>query len=240
MNHIDDKEKLKLIKIFGDISHNILTRSHPFDKIPVQKEATSFFYLKYLDYYNELDPLLRENILEYQLDYANYLIFDHFIGSHISFFLQYPKHVLTKEVFSEWLSEKEGSRVLRANIPTNRQSINIGQIIKAIMKQRKPDFSFDKSIIYPGMLSFSNSALTKEKITIGIEKGTKRQFLSLILGIKDGRYLIDIANLFAQSQSCYEYNSTTDASQMVNKGIDLVESILPHFISKLNSTAHEP
>jgi len=107
------------------------------------------------------------------------------------------------------------------------------------MRERKPEFSYDKAEAEPGVIPFSMPWLVDNKVYIIADKGTKREFLDFSFGVEYPKFYCDIANFFAGGQSWYDYETEEDLLRGVNKALDLIDILLPHFLDRVKKVLEE-
>lgn len=232
------KSKLnkKLAEALGRLAEGILTKQVPYKEIPVQPEATSYIYMKFLQYNDEIDEDLRNRIIEEEVAYAKYEFMDNLVGVDKSFAELYPQHMETKKAFSKWVKNKEGFYIngfFSATSQTLNKKIPVNNIIKNCIQESNPDFSYAKNA-FPGLISFSKAFLENNKIYIVVDKGTKRNFLSFFVGLENPKACFDIANFFGDVQSKYKYQSLEEIETKIKKALDLLGVLLPHFEKALS------
>lgn len=226
--------KTELAEELGNLSEAILRREKPFDSLKVQPEVMHYYYIKYLQYYNELEIKLRKKILLSLVDYAKWELRDILIGTSLRFDSLYPQHMDTERLFENWLKEREGPRaktILCSGPLTKVAKVN--QIVKRIMNERNPQYSYVRGFDVSGMTMFSKPLFNKNKIYLAVDRGTKRDFLNFLIGLEKPKFLLDIACFFSKSQSQYKYSSSDEVEFVVKKGLDLVQIILPHFEDRI-------
>jgi hypothetical protein len=237
MEDYENSIRQNLACTLGDLSEVIIRRLPPFDTLSLQNEVMPYFYMKYLQYFDEVEVSLREQILARLIDYARWEIKSMFVRGIESFNLLYPEHVETSKTFKRWITQKEGLKSSsQGGTQPSIKNLKIIMIIKRVMCERMPAFKYDKSIYIPGTVPFSNKFLGDNNILIMADTGTKRRFINFMLGIHYPRAFIDIANFFGKSQSIYEYSSEEEASAGVNKALDMIEILLPHFVERVQKT----
>ena len=154
----EEKElRYRIAETLGELAEEILRRKAPFDKLPLQEEVAGSLYMKYCEYYDEIDEVLKEKFIGLEVECSKYLIRDSLIGEKEAFVSKYPEYMETRKLFKDWIAQREGPQgpvYIEQELITEK--IKVNQTIKQIMKERKPDFTYDKGEVYPGYISFSN------------------------------------------------------------------------------------
>jgi hypothetical protein len=232
MDSHEKKLRTRLARSLGDMAEGIIKREPPFDEIPFQDEATDKLFKKYLEYFDELETPFRQSILSMFIDSAR----ESFkMGARVdeigSFNSRHPQHVETGDQFVSWIKNREG-HIETVNLslgPT--PPIKVTAVIKRVMQERLQEFKFEKGVM-PGAIAFSKPILTDNKVYVLVDKGTQRQFIDFMIGLKWPESYFDIAEFFCRGQSWYGYNSEEELIAGVSKAMDLVEALLPHFVDR--------
>jgi hypothetical protein len=234
---MDNKEKeirTRIAEEMGRLSEAILRREHPFDTLSAQSEVMPHLYIKYLQYYNDLEEGFRRSIFTSLVDQAKWQFHDVLLGTPQRFNSLYPQHVSTQKLFGIWIDQREGPQgpiILHArSLP---EGTKVNQIVKRVLKKRKPEFSYEKSFGVPGLIVFSKRLDTDNRVYLAVDRGTMRRSLSFLLGLAKPRLLLDVASFFSNSQSWYRYTSAEEVESSVNKALDLIEKLLPYFEGKV-------
>jgi hypothetical protein len=234
---MEDDEKIircSLALTLGDLAESVIMRVPPFDRLPLQKEVVSYHYEKYLQYVDEIDTQLRTRVLAMLVEHARWDIQERLGPGKDSFNSIYPQHVETKHAFVYWILQKEGPR---PHIPLMviypMEKINVSATIREIMKKRMPEFKYDRRL---GSASFSIPISGNNKIFIDADRGTWRRFINCALCIHWPRSYFDIAVFFSNAQSKYEYNNEGELVTGVNKALDVIEVLLPHFVDRVTES----
>jgi len=237
---MENDEKLiryNLTHTLGNLAASVIMRVPPFDRLPLQKEIVLYQYEKYLLYVDEIEPPLRVRVLTMMVEHAKWVIQERLGPGKDSFNSIYPQHVETKNVFADWILRKEGPR---PPLPLMRvlpmEKINVSSIIRQVMKERMPEFKYDRSLGNSTVTSFSIPICGDNKIFITVDKGTWRRFLDFAFCIHWPRSYFDIAVFFSNSQSRYEFNNEEELVTGVNKALDVIEVLLPHFVDRVTES----
>ena len=145
MRDFEKNIRRKLAEALGSLGESIIRRDSPFDSMPLQPEVVPYYYQKYVQYLDDIEEPLKTRILQKEIDHVRWLLESDIVGFRAPFIELYPQHVETDKVFSEWISSKESPRpVVREGPPSSiEEKIRVAQIIKGIVKSRRPEFSHD-------------------------------------------------------------------------------------------------
>lgn len=221
-----------------DLAARIIRRESPFNRFFLKPEVSGPLYVKYLEYADKIETSLSNNYVRGCIECAKYIIREEVTGEARSFKERYmevrkiqnqiralihEKEKISKPIYSSWSSQEE-------------ENIRVNQIVKQIMKKRKPEFLYEKSLVYPGMLPFLKNWLDDNGILICIDRGTHRNFLSFEIGIRKPLFTLDIALFFGGgAQSRFRYRTSEDVVKNTNMGLDFIDLLLPHVLERVGN-----
>lgn len=237
MNNED--AKIHLARELGKMAEQILRKEPPFSNFPIHLEAANHLYLKLLEYSNEIEDSFRQKILEFIIDGAKWFFLDGLVPTQSTFDEQYPQHIETELLFRDWLKQKEENDSPYKSSYAPIHKIEVPKIIKSVVQQRLPEYSFEKTKSRTSVLYFSKSWVLKNKIYIIIDKGSARDFLDFSVGVSTpylegiNIYHTTIAGFFGGIQCVYSYDSSDEVMRVVNKAIDLAVAVMPHFLERM-------
>ena len=232
----EDKVKALLVERLGYLAESIILRKDPFETVSDFFQVTPYLRGKYLEYKSELDEDLKQKIDIRDIDFAKYLIQTSVMGyKGRPFSEHYPEHKKTAQVFEEWIREKEHSKkyFVKSREPTKKLRIDVNRIIKAIVLERKNNFIYDKTYSSSSLIVFSSKFLKNNKTIIFFDKGSRRSFLDVFVGLETPAFNCDIANFFGRSQSEFRCRTEKEAKEQVHIAIDIIDILLPSFTNEI-------
>ncbi len=222
-------EVLNIINSLIAISELIVYQKAPFDNLGIDSAVTPIVFTKYLKYQNELDESLKHRIAHRQKDHTKFLLKERYLTQEKKFHEFYPNHLETLNEFAEWITMKEGSDEKKKTITKMyRKPINFPEVIKDIIKKRGANYIYKSNKLFPGLLCTTIKKLDDNEIYLLIEKGRVRNFFSIFLGIKKPAMNFDIGLFWGNSQSKFDYQSTSDVYNIINRYIDIIELMIPY------------
>lgn len=232
MNFSETKIKELLVERLSELSESIILRKEPYESIEYYPQVTSYLTIKYLDYKDELDDDLRKKIISRDIDFAKYLIRTSIMGFRgRPFTEQYPEHKNTAAKFEDWIRKKEGYKNSVAYSRLKRETgKKVDKIIRNLTLERRTEFSYDKAFHGTGLIPFSSTLTKNNKILMVFDKGSKRSFFDLFIGLEGPEFRCDIANFFGRSQSNFYYSNDEEVKKQVNIALDIIDILLPDFV----------
>jgi hypothetical protein len=111
--------------------------------------------------------------------------------------------------------------------PIKKATVN--KCVKQTFKKRYPEFKLDNKAF--GSIGYSQKWGFKNKLYILADTGSWRTTTNFLIGIDYPRFCMDVSEFFADRQSHYGcgYGSVEIVEDGTNKGLDLVDALLPHF-----------
>jgi hypothetical protein len=186
---------------------------------------------------------LAELILKRKSPFENIPIHEEAVSYLYLKYLKYYDEInepLRKEILKYIIAETgESEYYPSAFKPTEKLKLN--HIIEKAMKKRKPDFLYDKDFSDSHTRYFSKAWQIKYKAFIAIGWGVKRNFLDFYVGVSSpflkgiDVYSTTIASFFGGVQAVYTYDTQAEVFKAVNKALDLIEIILPHFLQRMEA-----
>jgi hypothetical protein len=217
MDKSEQELKIKIAENLSDLSEQILKHQPPFNAFPIQDAVFSPLYLKYLQYFDELDKPLKENLINELSQLAKLSIHQ---ALHL---IERRKSKDTKSIdeFQSWITMKEGAYDPSKNFLAG-SVIKATVLIKKYMQEKQAGFRYDRkqSATY-GFPIYYKPCLDNNKIYIGLDRGTWRSFISVYIGMESPSFFMDIGELFNRSQSWYEYMITTrtEYDEVIKKAV---------------------
>mgnify|MGYP000858752280 FL=1 len=216
------------------MAESVMKREPPFDRMPLQPEVAPYLYRKYLQYFDELEVLLRDRVYASLAEHARWDIQMRLGLEKRGFNFIYPQHVDAKKDFMAWILEKEGPRPPVPPLQVFPMSkFNMREVITKTVLKRMPELRPDKMFREPSTTVFSIPILYKNKIFLIADKGTNRKFIDIYFCIYYPESYFDIAIFFSNSQSHYEYSSEDDVVTGMNKALDIIEILFPQFVDRV-------
>lgn len=226
---MDEREKeirSEIAGALGELSQKIVRRQPPFDLVPLQEEAMAKFYIPFVALEGEMDVASRRDVLRAHMLLTQYLLRDRLLLQEPSFAVQYPLELEIIKRFFEWSLSKRHEQPEKRKFGPPQE---IAPIVKAIMQEELPDYAYSRNASAHGWLVFEKDMFGNRGRVI-VDRGTRRSFLSFMLGAAWPEFEVDIAVFFGGSQSFYDYDGTVDANLEVRKGVSLVKLLLPSFM----------
>lgn len=230
---MDSSEKEMLLSMaenIGDLVESILRRQPPFDQIPFHPEV-SYRYRKYYQYEPDLDQSFRKKVLEHEVAWARFNVRDRLVPYTQRFLDKHPEYKEVRNDFAAWVKSRESDAIADHTSLSNEclKKAIVNQTVKQVVKHRKPEFTPDNKAF--GSLGFSKPWSFGNRLYLIVDTGTWRRSLSFSIGLHSPRFCFDIADFFGGVQSHYSqgYLSVEQVKEGVNRALDLIELVQPHF-----------
>ncbi|WP_136805852.1 hypothetical protein [Desulfosediminicola flagellatus] len=235
---MDENETLlrKEISInLGCLIEGILTRNAKYSNTPIHEEASRNFYL-YCKYESQIPSDLKSRYLKSLIAYGKFFCERKLLGhSGLPFDKRYPENAETRNEYYQWLDSNLKHLFYKGGtVESSLKKNEINKCVKTVIKNRNQDCKLDNKAF--GSIGYSK-VVGENKIYIIADTGSWRSSISIMIGFEQPKFCIDVSTFFASHQShyCNGYNSVDDIELSMNKALDLVQSLVPHFINAVES-----
>lgn len=233
---VAEAKRRQIADTLSEMADLIIRKEPPFDKVPLHPELRTYL-VEYYKYIDEIEHSLKDRFRQYVIESTRdriEILLDVHRGKEP--FAKRCQDILdAEETFVSWLKQRQGPQkpVPIEDSPFAEKNINVNQIVQRVMKERRPDYLFDRGTSFQGHTSFSKPMLDDNKIYIGVDKGMKSRALTFYLGLREPEYFIDIAVFFGGSQSRYKYQNAGEVLKSMHMGLDVIDILLPHFKGRM-------
>jgi hypothetical protein len=241
MANIEKEIKEKIAINLGDLVEGILRRNPPFHEIPLHPEACLTF-VKYCEYENDLDEDFKLRILNAKIAWGRIRAKQILMGFHGKPFGElFPEHLQSIDEFWEWVRAKENIEDIIDTDPRPRpiKKTLVNKCVKETIKNRYPALKVNNKPF--GSIGYSKNWGFNNKQYILVDTGSWRTTLNFEVGIGYPQFCMDVSCFFAENQSHYSdgYLSIEQVHESTNKALDLVDALMPFFLSSIENAFTE-
>lgn len=230
----EDKEhRLAIANNLGDIVEGIFLQRQGFESIPIHEEASSSL-TKCLNFENVISKELMTQFTYAKITSGRFFCEKILLGhGGKSYAETYPEQLEIQNEFLRLVKAKENESIKQEFVISKSiKKSFVNNCVKQTIKMRFPDFKIDNKAF--GSIGFSKK-WGQNKLYIIADTGSWRTSISFMLGLNYPKFCMDVAAFFADHQSHYGegYLSIEQIENDTNKALDLVEAVLPHFMTAI-------
>jgi hypothetical protein len=258
---MDEQEKRLIAGRLAELTEQIVLRVKPFDTLHWPSEVTYQPMAKFHLYSEEIEPPMKESILQYCRNYPTYFHLQHFgLATGPTFCTMYPDLCEALVRFTSWYGKREETSLMPyiTGYSDIYPSFDVNELIKETITKRAPEYKVAKKKPFCGARAFCKPLGNDNKLFIGFERTSLRSFMSFFVGFEKPWFGFDIGNLFLKGQSHFDFVYSSEyigpingekrrvierlepnpnnVVEVTDTALDLLDQLLPHLLHKLGVT----